>query len=145
MSEFRYAHQLDFYGIYVGDVVRQKSPLESDVWLIPGGAVIEPALPSIPEGSYARLVDGVWQIINQNTYDFIHNAYRVDGYGIFLSLEPRSKFLANGVYTYPEGVISGPILPVLAEGEFARFVDGVWLTLTQEEVDALRTPTPPEP
>jgi hypothetical protein len=51
--------QLDQDGYFVGVTTADPSPLEPDVYLIPGGAV-DASAPTIPEGKRARWVDGNW-------------------------------------------------------------------------------------
>ena len=50
--------QLDQNGYFVGVTTADPSPLEPDVYLIPGGCIDEPA-PTIPEGQRAKW-DGQW-------------------------------------------------------------------------------------
>ena len=51
--------QLDQDGYFVGVTTADPSPLEPDVYLIPGGCVDEPA-PTIPEGQRAKWDSGQW-------------------------------------------------------------------------------------
>ena len=51
--------QLDQNGYFVGVTTADASPLEPDVYLIPGGAVDAPA-PAIPEGQRAKWDNGQW-------------------------------------------------------------------------------------
>jgi len=51
--------QLDQDGYFVGVTTADPSPLEPDVYLIPGGAVDAPA-PTIPEGQRAKWDNGQW-------------------------------------------------------------------------------------
>lgn len=56
-------YQTDHLGIYTGKTVADRSPLEGDVWLIPGGCV-EVAPPAVPEKK-AALWDGQkWQLVD---------------------------------------------------------------------------------
>ena len=56
-------YQTDHLGIYTGKTVADRSPLESDVWLIPGGCV-EVAPPAVP-AKKAALWDGrKWQLVD---------------------------------------------------------------------------------
>ncbi|MCM2317941.1 MAG: phage tail protein [Pseudomonas sp.] len=56
-------YQTDHLGIYVGTAVADRSPLEPDAWLLPGGCV-EEAPPAVPEHQ-AALWDGErWQLID---------------------------------------------------------------------------------
>jgi hypothetical protein len=56
-------YQTDHLGIYTGKTVADRSPLEPDVWLIPGGCV-EVAPPTVPERK-AALWDGRrWQLVD---------------------------------------------------------------------------------
>jgi len=50
--------QLDKDGYFVGVTTADPSPLEHDVYLIPGGCIDEPA-PNVPEGQRAKW-DGQW-------------------------------------------------------------------------------------
>ena len=51
--------QLDQDGYFVGVTTADPSPLEPDVYLIPGGAVDAPA-PTVPEGQRAKWENGKW-------------------------------------------------------------------------------------
>ena len=51
--------QLDQDGYFVGVTTADPSPLEPDVYLIPGGCIDEPA-PTIPEGQRAKWDNGQW-------------------------------------------------------------------------------------
>ena len=51
--------QLDQDGYFVGVTTADPSPLEPDVYLIPGGCIDEPA-PTIPEGQRAKWGNGQW-------------------------------------------------------------------------------------
>jgi len=51
--------QLDQDGYFVGVTTADPSPLEPDVYLIPGGCINEPA-PTIPEGQRAKWDNGQW-------------------------------------------------------------------------------------
>lgn len=56
-------YQTDHLGIFTGETVADRSPLEVDVWLIPGGCV-EVAPPKVPE-KQAALWDGKrWKLID---------------------------------------------------------------------------------
>lgn len=56
-------YQTDHLGIFTGETVADRSPLEVDVWLIPGGCV-EVAPPKVPEKK-AALWDGKrWKLID---------------------------------------------------------------------------------
>ena len=56
-------YQTDHLGIYIGTTVADRSPLEPDVWLIPGGCV-EVAPPTVP-AKKAALWDGrKWQLVD---------------------------------------------------------------------------------
>jgi hypothetical protein len=57
--------QLDALGYFVGPIDADASPLEPNVYLIPGGAVDSPP-PSIPDGKVARW-DGGWVFENPPT------------------------------------------------------------------------------
>lgn len=54
-------YQTDADGYYVGPVHADPSPLEADVWLVPGGCVTE-APPEPPEGHRARWTGAQWQV-----------------------------------------------------------------------------------
>jgi len=51
--------QLDQDGYFVGVTTADPSPLEPDVYLLPGGCIDEPA-PTIPEGKRAKWDNGQW-------------------------------------------------------------------------------------
>ena len=51
--------QLDKDGYFVGVTTADPSPLEPDVYLIPGGCIDAPA-PTIPEGQRAKWYNGQW-------------------------------------------------------------------------------------
>ena len=55
--------QTDQLGIYIGEAVADRSPLEVDVWLIPGGCVETPP-PAIPARKAARWLGNKWQLID---------------------------------------------------------------------------------
>jgi len=52
--------QLNKDGYFVGVTTADASPLEPDVYLIPGGCIDKPA-PTIPEGQRAKWDDGQWK------------------------------------------------------------------------------------
>jgi hypothetical protein len=52
-------YQTNSYGVFVGPVQADPSPLEPGVWLIPGGCVETPP-PAIPEGHVAVWQSGSW-------------------------------------------------------------------------------------
>jgi hypothetical protein len=56
-------YQTDHLGIYIGTTVADRSPLEPDVWLIPGGCV-EVAPPAIPERKAAIWDSRRWHLID---------------------------------------------------------------------------------
>lgn len=56
-------YQTDAEGFFTGPVAADPSPLEPDVWLIPGGAV-EAEPPALVEGQKAQWTNGAWAIIN---------------------------------------------------------------------------------
>jgi len=132
------AMQLDYFGIFVGMVPRQPSPLENGVWLVPGGAVIEPPLPTIPVGQFARLVEGTWQILTANDVTNVRNAYQLDSLGFFLQFVPKMNYFNGSGYTYPDGVQDSPAVPVIPNGQYAQLVAGVWSILTQEQMMVAR-------
>lgn len=56
-------YQTDHLGIYIGTTVADRSPLEPDVWLIPGGCV-EVAPPAVPEKKAAFWDGRKWQLVD---------------------------------------------------------------------------------
>ena len=56
-------YQTDHLGIYTGKTVADRSPLEPDVWLIPGGCV-EVAPPEIPVRKAAFWDGRCWQLVD---------------------------------------------------------------------------------
>lgn len=70
-------YQTDHLGIYTGTTVADRSPLEPDVWLIPGGCV-EVAPPVIPERKAAFWDGRCWQLIESyqglTVYDIVTRA-----------------------------------------------------------------------
>ena len=56
-------YQTDAEGFFIGAVAADPSPLEPDVWLIPGGAVEEQP-PALSDGQRARWVSGAWAVID---------------------------------------------------------------------------------
>lgn len=56
-------YQTDHLGIYTGKTVADRSPLELDVWLIPGGCV-EVAPPAVPERKAAFWDGRKWQLVD---------------------------------------------------------------------------------
>jgi len=59
MNTAKLVAQLDSQGLFLGETMAHESPLEPGVWLIPAGAIDEPA-PEIPEGQQARWVNNAW-------------------------------------------------------------------------------------
>jgi hypothetical protein len=57
------AYQTDENGIYIGIVIRQPSPLEPGVFLVPGGAVLTQP-PEIPDGQQAVWDGAQWNLQN---------------------------------------------------------------------------------
>lgn len=55
--------QLDANGYFVAAVEADQSPLEPEVFLIPGGA-IDVAPPTIPQGKVALWQNGAWAFVN---------------------------------------------------------------------------------
>jgi len=53
MDNIKYAYQLDHDGYYIGLSVRQPSPAEPGVWLMPAHSVVVTP-PQIPEGHWAK-------------------------------------------------------------------------------------------
>lgn len=139
-EEKKYAYQLDQYGIYLGLAERQASPLEPGVWLIPGGCVIEPTLPTLSEGQFARLVSGTWQIITEKDVEQIRNVYQINNKGFFMNLQPKELFVqSDGSYIFPDNMVQNPQLPVIPENQFARLVEGAWEFYTQEQYEEAMT------
>lgn len=62
MEQTKIVSQLDAEGFFVGPAVADMSPLEPDVWLIPGGAVDAPP-PDIPEGMWAKWTGSGWEMV----------------------------------------------------------------------------------
>ena len=143
MEEKKYAYQLDGFGIFVGMAERQISPLEEGVWLIPGGAVIEPEMPDLSEGQFARLVDGSWQIITTNEAHNVRNAYEIDSDGFLVKFVPKMNYFNGTDFVYPSGIQDNPVVPALEEGMCARLVGGVWETMTLAEMYAIKYPPAP--
>ena len=56
-------YQTDHLGIYTGKTVADRSPLEPDVWLIPGGCV-EVAPPPVPAKKAALWNGRKWQLVD---------------------------------------------------------------------------------
>ena len=56
-------YQTDHLGIYTGKTVADRSPLEPNVWLIPGGCV-EVAPPAVPERKAAFWDGRKWQLVD---------------------------------------------------------------------------------
>ncbi|NNB00043.1 phage tail protein [Pseudomonas fragi] len=56
-------YQTDHLGIYTGKTVADRSPLEPDVWLIPGGCV-EVAPPAVPAQKAALWNGRKWQLVD---------------------------------------------------------------------------------
>lgn len=56
-------YQTDHLGIYTGTTVADRSPLEPDVWLIPGGCV-EVAPPVVPQHKAALWNGKCWQLVD---------------------------------------------------------------------------------
>ena len=134
------AYQLDHFGIFVGMADRQRSPLENDVWLIPGGAVVEPEMPTIPSGKSARLVNGTWQILTATEVLNVRNAYQLDSLGFFIQFVPKMNYFNGTGYTYPEDVQDSPAVPEILAGKAARLVNGAWEIMTVEEMYSIKYP-----
>ncbi|MCY1239846.1 hypothetical protein D9M72_526630 [compost metagenome] len=62
MEQTKIVAQLDAEGFFVGPAVADMSPLEPEVWLVPGGAVDAPP-PDIPEGMWAKWTGSGWQMV----------------------------------------------------------------------------------
>lgn len=62
MEQTKIVSQLDAEGFFVGPAVADMSPLEPDVWLVPGGAVDAPP-PEIPEGMWAKWTGSEWEMV----------------------------------------------------------------------------------
>ena len=58
-------YQLDELGRYVGKTVADRSPLETDVWLIPSGCVTQ-APPRITAGKFAEWDGLAWHLVELN-------------------------------------------------------------------------------
>ncbi|MBN3864660.1 phage tail protein [Pseudomonas frederiksbergensis] len=56
-------YQTDHLGIFTGETIADRSPLELDVWLIPGGCV-EVAPPAVPEKKAAFWDGRRWQLVD---------------------------------------------------------------------------------
>ena len=56
-------YQTDHLGIFTGETVADRSPLEPDVWLIPGGCV-EVAPPEVPQHKAAFWNGKRWQLVD---------------------------------------------------------------------------------
>ncbi|WP_419737403.1 hypothetical protein [Pseudomonas sp. COR18] len=56
-------YQTNAQGLYVGTVVADPSPLEPDVWLVPGGCV-EVAPPAVPDQKAAYWNGQAWQLVD---------------------------------------------------------------------------------
>ncbi|KPG92910.1 phage tail protein [Pseudomonas sp. RIT-PI-q] len=61
--ETKIVYQTDHLGIFTGETVADRSPLETDVWLIPGGCV-EVAPPTVPEKKAAFWDGHRWQLVD---------------------------------------------------------------------------------
>jgi hypothetical protein len=61
--ETKVVYQTDALGIYMGEAIADRSPLEDGVWLIPGGCV-EIAPPVVPAFKAARWLGNKWQLID---------------------------------------------------------------------------------
>lgn len=61
--DIKTVYQTDHLGIFTGTTVADRSPLEPDVWLIPGGCVEIPP-PAIPALKAARWLGKKWQLID---------------------------------------------------------------------------------
>jgi len=63
MEITKVVYQTDALGIFIGEAIADRSPLEDGVWLIPGGCV-EVAPPSVPAFKAARWMGTKWQLID---------------------------------------------------------------------------------
>ena len=63
--ETKTVYQLDDEGRYVGKTVADRSPLETDVWLMPSGCVTQ-APPRTPAGKVARWDGQAWLLEDAN-------------------------------------------------------------------------------
>jgi len=61
--ETKTVYQTDNLGLYVGPTLADPSPLEQDVWLIPGGCVETPP-PEIPQYKAALWRGEQWQLVD---------------------------------------------------------------------------------
>lgn len=63
MEITKVVYQTDALGIFMGEAIADRSPLEDDVWLIPGGCV-EVVPPLVPAFKAARWLGNKWQLID---------------------------------------------------------------------------------
>lgn len=61
--DIKIVYQTDHLGIFTGKTVADRSPLEPDVWLIPGGCV-ETAPPAVPERKAAFWDGRRWHLVD---------------------------------------------------------------------------------
>lgn len=83
-------YQTNAQGLYVGQTVADRSPLEPDVWLIPGGCV-EQAPPERPEHKAAHWNGQSWHLVN--FYDGL----------VIYDIKTREPRTLNGLEPIPSG------------------------------------------
>ena len=90
-------------GEYLGEGLCDRSPLQSDVWLIPGHATLSPP-PTVESGQVAVFLDDAWRVETDRRGE---TWYRADGYGVViaeigdpsaLGLSPEKPEIPPGSY-----------------------------------------------
>ncbi len=70
--ETKIVYQTDHHGIYIGETFADRSPLEPDVWLIPGGCV-EVAPPAVPAHQAAHWNGTKWKLIESYQGEIVYH------------------------------------------------------------------------
>jgi hypothetical protein len=99
--------QLNGDGYFVGPVVADESPLESGVFLIPGGAIDAP-IPEIPDGKLAKWNGGSFDFVDPPKRDDTGNVIVDDGKIPPVSpRQIRQALTRAGLRSAVEGAIAG--------------------------------------
>lgn len=119
-------YQTDHLGIFIGAVAAEESPLEPDVWMIPGGCVETPP-PAIPEHKAAWWNGLAWQL--------------VDHFGgvVVYSIETGEPRTLEGFEPVPAGyTMKKPgVNQVWKDGDWVDDIDAVLAILQEQALQAI--------
>jgi len=125
--DIKTVYQTDHLGIYVGAVQADPSPLEPDVWLIPGGCV-EAAPPAIPERKAALWRGDRWQLVDD--YQGL-TAYHVE------TREPL-QITRHGPLPAMHTLLAPGLGQIWQEGEWVDDLPAVLAALHAEKLQAIQ-------